>query len=158
DDVFYGGYRRTQIREPIFIAAPPRSGTTLLFNLMARDPAFTCMKTYQTQVPAISMERLIHLIARLDRPLGGRLSRLLEKMNEQAAQFEHVHRSRLEEPEEDSSLFLAALTEPNINLIFPFGHAMDDRWYLDDIPEPERTRVMDFYVGSLKRHLFDAPG
>ncbi len=158
DDIFYRRYRSTAIREPVFIVAPPRSGTTLLFNLMARDQAFTCMKTYQTQVPAISFEHLIQRIARLDRPLGGRLSRLLDKFNEQAAQFEHVHRTRLEEPEEDSSLFMAALTEPNINLIFPFGHAMADRWYLDDLPEPERTRVMDYYVGSLKRHLYDAPG
>jgi len=158
DDVCYRDYRRVEIREPVFIAAPARSGTTLLFNLMARDPAFTCMKTYQTQLPAISIEHLIRNIERLDRPLGGRLSRLLERMNAKVARFEHVHRTRLEEPEEDSALFLAALVEPNVNLVFPFGHAMDERWYLDDFPEPERSRVMDWYVGSLRRHLYDAPG
>jgi omega-hydroxy-beta-dihydromenaquinone-9 sulfotransferase len=158
DDVCYRGYRREEVRAPVFIAAPARSGTTLLFNLMARDPAFTCMKTYQTQLPAISIERLIRQVARLDRPLDGRLSRLLERMNAEVARFEHVHRTRLEEPEEDSGLFLAALVEPNVNLVFPFGHAMDDRWYLDDLPEPERSQVMDWYLGSLKRHLYDAPG
>jgi hypothetical protein len=158
DDVFYRGYRRVEIREPVFIAAPARSGTTLLFNLMARDPAFTCTKTYQTQLPAISIEHLIRRIARLDRPLAGRLSRLLERMNAEVSRFEHVHRTRLEEPEEDSALFLAALVEPNVNLVFPFGHAMSHRWYLDDFPEPERSRVMGWYLASLKRHLYDAPG
>lgn len=158
DDVFYRGYRRVEIREPVFIAAPARSGTTLLFNLMARDPGFTCMKTYQTALPAISIEHLIRNVARLDRPLGGRLSRLLERMNAQVSRFEHVHRTRLEESEEDSALFLASLVEPNVNLVFPFGHSMDARWYLDDFPEPERSRVMDGYLASLKRHLYDVPG
>jgi len=158
DDVCYPGWRRVEIREPVFIVAPARSGTTLLFNLMARDPAFACMKTYQTQLPAISLEHLIRNLARLDRPLGGRLSRLLERMNARVSRFEHVHRTRLEEPEEDSALFLAALVEPNVNLVFPFGHAMDARWYLDDFPEPERSRVMDWYLASLRRHLYDAPG
>jgi hypothetical protein len=158
DDVLYRGYRRVEISEPVFIAAPARSGTTLLFNLMARDPAFSCMKTYQTQLPAISIEHAIQRIARLDRPLGGRLSRWLERMNAEVSRFEHVHRTRLEEPEEDSGLFLGALVEPNVNLVFPFGHAMDDRWFLDDFPEPERSRVMDWYLASLRRHLYDAPG
>jgi hypothetical protein len=158
DDVFYRGYRRVEIREPVFIAAPARSGTTLLFHLMARDPVFTCVKTYQTQLPAISIEHLIRRIALLDRPLGGRLSRLLDRLNARLSRFEHVHRTRLEEPEEDSALFLAALVEPNVNLVFPFGHAMDDRWYLDDFPEPERSEVMSWYLASLKRQLYDAPG
>jgi hypothetical protein len=125
---------------------------------MARDPAFTCMKTYQTQLPAISIEHLVRNVARLDRPLGGRLSRLLERMNAVVSRFEHVHSTRLQDPEEDSALFLAALAEPNMNLVFPFGHGMDERWYLDDFPEPERSRVMDWYLSSLRRHLYDAPG
>jgi len=158
DEICYRGYRRCEIREPIFIAAPARSGTTLLFNLMARDPGLTCMRTYQTQLPAISIEHLIRQIARLDRPLGGRLSKLLEAMNARVSRFEHVHRTRLEEPEEDSGIFLGALVEPNVNLVFPFGHALEDRWFLDDFAEPERTRVMDYYVASLKRHVYDAPG
>ncbi len=158
DDVCYRGYRRCEIREPVFIAAPARSGTTLLFNLMAKDRSFTCMRTWQTQLPAVSLERLVRRIASLDRPLGGRLTRLLEKMNAEVSRFEHIHRTRLEEPEEDSGLFLGALVEPNVNLVFPFGHALDDRWYLDDFPEPERSRVMGWYLASLRRHLYDAPG
>jgi hypothetical protein len=152
------GYRRVEIREPVFIAAPARSGTTLLFNLMARDPALTCMKTYQTQFPAICIEHLIRNLARLDGPLGGRLSRLVDRANTVVSRYEHIHRTRLQEPEEDSAIFLAALAEPNVNLVFPFGHAMEDRWYVDDFPEPERSQVMDWYLGSLQRHLYDAPG
>lgn len=158
DDLLYRGYRNTPIDAPLFIAAPARSGTTLLFNLLARDPQFTCMRTYQTQLPAISIDRLIQRIARLDKPLRGRLSRLLERMNEEVSRFEDVHRTRLEEPEEDSGLFLGVLVEPNINLVFPFGHELDHRWYLDDFEAVERDRVMDYYVASLKRHVYDAPG
>jgi len=158
DDFFYPGYRKTEIEAPLFIAAPARSGTTLLFNLLARDPQFTCMRTYQTQLPAISIDRLIHQIARLDGPLGGRLSRLLEGMNREVSRFENVHRTRLEEPEEDSGLFLGALVEPNVNLIFPFGHELDPRWYLDDFEASEQARVMDYYVSSLRRHVYGAAG
>ena len=158
DDICYRGYRRTEIRQPVFIAAPARSGTTLLFNLMARDPVFSCMKTYQSQLPAISIEHAVRALARLDQPLHGGLRHLVDRLDAHTAGFEHLHRTRLTEPEEDSGLFLSALVEPNINMIFPFGHAMSHRWYLDDFAEPERTRIMDWYISSLKRHLYDASG
>lgn len=158
DDVCFRGYRDVEIREPLFIAAPARSGTTLLFNLLARDPAFTCMKTYQSQLPAVSAERLVRLAARLDKPLGGRIRKLADKADAVTGRYEHIHRTKLNEPEEDSGLFLSALVEPNVNMVFPFGHELDDRWYLDDFDEPERTRIMDWYVGNLRRHLYTAPG
>jgi hypothetical protein len=159
DDHLFGDWKHVDVREPVFIAAPPRSGTTLLFNLMARDPAFTCMKTYQSQLPAVSLWKLVHLLGRLDRgPLDGRARRLVDRLDRRTAGFEHVHRTRLLEPEEDSGLFLSALVEPNINLVFPFGHDLDDRWYLDDFDAWERTEVMRWYADSLKRHLYDQPG
>ena len=158
DHVLYPGHRQVAVRAPVFIAAPPRSGTTLLFNLMANDPAFTCMKTWQSQLPAVSVYRAIGLLGLLDRPMGGRLRRVVDRLDAQTAGFEHIHRTRLNEPEEDSGLFLAALTEPNVNMVFPFGRALADRWYLDDLPEPERRRIVEWYLGSLRRHLYTQPG
>ena len=37
DHVFFPGFKRQPVREPIFIVAPPRSGTTLTQKLMSLD-------------------------------------------------------------------------------------------------------------------------
>ena len=37
DHVFFPAFRRQEIRRPVFIIAPPRSGTTFLQKLLARN-------------------------------------------------------------------------------------------------------------------------
>jgi hypothetical protein len=52
DHVFFPGLRRQEVRAPVFIIAPPRSGTTLTQKLMALDSErFVHAKLYQTIFP-----------------------------------------------------------------------------------------------------------
>jgi hypothetical protein len=37
DDVFYARYKKERVRKPVFIVGNPRSGTTFLHRLMAKD-------------------------------------------------------------------------------------------------------------------------
>ncbi len=52
DHVFFPGFRRQPVKEPVFIVAPPRSGTTLTQKLMSLDvERFVHVKLYQTIFP-----------------------------------------------------------------------------------------------------------
>src|SRR5262249_10180537 len=78
DHLFFPGFRRQEVREPIFIVAPPRSGTTFLQNLMCLDEErFTHVRLYQTIFPAVTYHRIFHFLAWLDGKCGGILARLV---------------------------------------------------------------------------------
>src|SRR5690348_11442085 len=49
DHLFFPGLRQQDVKEPVFIIAPPRSGTTITQKLMALDDErFVHAKLYQT--------------------------------------------------------------------------------------------------------------
>jgi len=53
DWVFYPRLRRTRVVEPVFVVGMARSGTTLMHKLLARDPRFCTMLTYEMVLPSI---------------------------------------------------------------------------------------------------------
>src|SRR5262245_50690034 len=57
DHLFFPGFKRQSVREPIFIVAPPRSGTTLTQKLLALDEErFVYNALYQTIFPAVTFQ------------------------------------------------------------------------------------------------------
>src|SRR5262245_46534498 len=59
DHLFFPGFKKQPVRKPVFIVAPPRSGTTLTQKLMSLDQErFVHNKLYQTIFPAVSFQRL----------------------------------------------------------------------------------------------------
>jgi hypothetical protein len=62
-----------QIRRPLFIAGLPRSGSTLLYNLMAQDPATRVPRNWEIMFPSPPPERNTYAtdgrIARADRQI-----------------------------------------------------------------------------------------
>src|SRR6476659_10878009 len=71
DHIFFPRFRRQPVKEPVFIIAPPRSGTTLVQKLISLDDErFVHLKMYQTIFPSICYQRFIDFIARLDRKIG----------------------------------------------------------------------------------------
>ncbi len=53
----YPGIGREEIRRPLFIAGLPRSGSTLLYNLLALDPANRVPLNWETMYPSPPPER-----------------------------------------------------------------------------------------------------
>ena len=80
DHVFFPGFRKQAVREPVFITANPRSGTTLLHRLMSLDEErFLPFKLYQTMFPSICHWRMLAAVAWIDRRTGRLLARLLRR-------------------------------------------------------------------------------
>ena len=158
DEVLFPGYRKQDVRAPVFIVGIPRSGTTRLHHVLAEDDAqFTTCSTWELLLaPSIVQRRLFAWIARVDRRVGGgghRIGRWIEWR--MSTRMDRVHAISLRSPEEDY-LFLLPLLACFI-LILPFP-ASEDVWRLarfdEAVDERERRWIMTYYKRCLQRHLY----
>lgn len=158
DEWLFPGYRSVAVREPVFIVGVPRSGTTFLHRVLARDERrFTWFSLGELVfAPAIVEKRLLAAIARVDRRIGRPLDRLLRWVAGACTGGLHeVHRLALEEPEEDFLLLLPALGCFILVVAFPHDREVADLAYFDARLSPERrARLMGFYRSLVKRHLY----
>ncbi|MEZ4381042.1 MAG: sulfotransferase [Nannocystaceae bacterium] len=159
DHLLSPGFRRVEVNAPIFVVAPPRSGTTLLYGLLASDPRFVGPRLYESVFPALSTLRLLELGARLgDRLSAGRLDARFTAWEEEVfGEFDPIHRSRYRELEEDMPLFDHLLACPSATRYFPYPERVPELIFLDDRPAAARRAVMDHYRGTVQRLLHRAP-
>jgi omega-hydroxy-beta-dihydromenaquinone-9 sulfotransferase len=159
DDVLHPGWRRTELRAPVWIVAAPRSGTTLLHRLMSLDrERFTSMTLAETLLPSITLQHAAGGLRRLGERIGkdarGTLSRVDRRL---FGGWEGIHPMGLDQTEEDEALFVYAAASPAFFMMCP---ALDvPAWRsVDDLPRAERDRIMAFYLGSLRRHVHSSGG
>jgi hypothetical protein len=156
DYLLFPGFRRQPVRQPVFIIAPPRSGTTLAQKLLSLDEErFVHVKLYHTIFPAICFQRLIQALGRLDRWLGGLLARLVGWAERTwFGGWDQMHKMRFNQPEEDDGFFLYCFVSEAIFLLFPYVEELWEAGFPDALPAAERRRVMRFYRRCLQRHLY----
>ena len=157
DEVLFPGYRRVNVRKPVFIAGTPRAGTTLLHHTLARHRAFTTFSTWESLfAPAIIEKKLLLGLFRLDYHLGAPLARLISYAEHRLNRYFHAyHPISLRDPEED---FLVLLPVFGCFLLFvPFPHSLP-LWRLAFFEElvdtQRRQRILDFYHRCIQKHLF----
>jgi hypothetical protein len=161
DHIFFPRFRRQRVKEPVFIIAPPRSGTTLVQKLMSLDSKrFVHLKMYQTIFPSVCYQRLIDFTMFVDRKLGGPFHKLLGWCQVKwFGGWDEMHKLRLNEPEEDDALFLYAFESEAIFLLFPFVRELWQAGFPDALPPTERRKLMRYYRSCLQRHLYaNGPG
>ena len=157
DEVLFRGYRQVPVRQPVFVLGPPRSGTTLVHRVLARDEQFTTLRTWECLfAPSVTQRRFYRALGRLDRWLGGYVGRGIHRVGRRVTgSLDTVHAMRLEAPEEDYLTLTPILACFILVLPFPFA---DRLWRLGlfdrDIPQVTRSRILAFYRKNLQRHLY----
>lgn len=156
DDVFFRAYRDVPLREPLFVIGLPRSGTSYLQRVLARDEGTTTMRLWELVLaPSVTERKLWLALGRVDRAMGRPLSRLFGWGQRKAtAWMDDVHPVALDEPEEDFLVLLSGFACFLLVLAFP-GHR--EVWRLtrfDEWPAAERTAVLSFYRSCLQRHMY----
>jgi hypothetical protein len=157
DEVFFPGYRDVEIRQPVYIVGNPRSGTTFLQRLLARDEeTFNSMRTWEMLLaPSITMRKIFWALSRLDRRLGGPLHRLLGMLEESWQEDNVVHRIAIRAPEEDEYLLVHIFSTLKIWLYAAMVDEAAPYTYFDSrMPEEEKRRILGFYKGCIQRHLY----
>lgn len=156
DHLFFPGFKRQPVREPVFIVAPPRSGTTLTQKLLSLDQdRFVYNALYQTIFPAVTFQRLIDAFVWLDRAVGRPLERIVGWAERKwFGGWDDMHKMRFNQPEEDDGFFVYTFVTEAIFLLFLH---VDELWgagFPDALPAAKRRKVMEFYRSCLQRRLY----
>jgi hypothetical protein len=156
DHVFFPGFRRQPVRAPVFIIAPPRSGTTLTQKLLSLDEErFVHVKLYQTIFPSVFFQRLIAWLVGLDRRVGQPGARLMAWAEKKwFGGWDDMHKMRFNQPEEDDAFFLYCFVSEAIILLFPYTEELWEAGFPDHLAPHERRKLMQFYKSCLQRHLY----
>lgn len=156
DHLLYPDFRRQKIQKPVFIIAPPRSGTTFLQKLLAKNRnTFAPVLMYQTIFPSITIQKLIHAVAAASQQKSGLLSDISSWIERHCfGGWDGMHKMRFAEPEEDDGFFVYTFVTEAIYLLFPYVRALWGAGFADDLPPSQRRRVMRYYRSCLQRHLY----
>jgi hypothetical protein len=157
DELIYPGYRQQEVWEPIFIVGNPRSGTTFLHRLLARDEwNFACMHTWEILfAPSIVARRVIKGLGAVDDWLGNPFLKTLTTLEEHWRKRNVMHWQAMCTPEEDEAL----MVHTGSSVLLPsFGAMLDDArahiYYDRQIPRAKRMRETAFYRRCLQRYLY----
>ena len=157
DEVLFPDYKDVKVKDPVFIIGNPRSGTTFLQRLLARDrDNFITMRTWEIfGAPSISMRGLVRSLVRAGRALGVPIARRIRSIEKIWQDDDKIHRLKLRSPEEDEYLFIHSFTTLKIwSFAAMVNQAQQYIYYDQQIPEEEKNRIMAFYESCLKRHYY----
>lgn len=157
DDLLFRAYRKVRVTLPVFIVGNFRSGTTLLFRLLALDrERFTTMKMWEILfAPSIVGRKVVRALTTADRWLGRILARHVVEMEEQWHQGNVMHKTSLREPEEDDYLLLHNWSALTFGLSSSLLEEARPYAYFDSaLPHTDRDRIMAFYHRCVQRHLY----
>ena len=157
DEILFRDYHNVSIEEPIYIVGNPRSGTTFLQRLLARDQeTFISMRTWEMLLaPSITMRKVFWALSALDDRVGNPLARLLGMLEEGWQEDNVVHRIALRAPEEDEYLLIHIFSTLKIWLYVAMLDEAERYTYFDSqMPEEDKERIMTFYTHCLRRHLY----
>jgi len=161
DEVFYPAYHDIKIKQPVFIIGNPRSGTTFLQRLLAKDShSFICMRTWEIfGAPSILMRKIFHRAAKISRAIGVPISKRIKRLERLWQESDVIHRLAIRAPEEDENLFIHIFSTMKI---WSFAAMIDEVYpyiyHEDKISLEDKQRIMDFYESCIQRHLFDHRG
>ena len=156
DEILFPAYQEQTIRQPVFIIGNPRSGTTYLQRLLARDENnFLSMRTWEIfTAPSILTRKIISLTARIARAIGIQITHRIRRLERLWKESDRIHRLKLRAPEEDEYLFIHNFSTMKIWSFAAMEEEADPYIYFDDkIPASQKNRMMDFYQACIKRHI-----
>lgn len=157
DEIIFRGYRRIDVREPVFVLGVPRSGTTFVHEVLADDEQYSTFSTWECFFAAsVTWKKVFSGLAAFDRRLGAPLRRAAGWVGRRlAGRFDDTHPVRLSAPEEDFFSLVPILA--CFMLVVPFPDS-PDFWRMaafdEEMPEPMRSRILWFYRSCVQRHLY----
>ncbi|MDY7037009.1 MAG: sulfotransferase [Thermodesulfobacteriota bacterium] len=157
DEMIFPGYRKFEIKEPVFILGNPRSGTTFIHRVMTMDEErFFYFKTWEILFPAIIQKKIISFFGSIDQFFGNIGMKAIQRFESQFFHdFNKMHQTSLFYPEEDEILFMHIFSSPFIVYFFPFLDEFIPKLHFDQAIAPkDRRRIMKFYRNCIKRQAF----
>ena len=156
DEIFFPSYRKTKLKDPVFIISNPRSGTSYLHSLFCLDEErFTYFMLYHTFFASILFYKFILLMKRIDSHLNWTLRRFFEWVEKKVfSGWQDIHPMGFEKSEEDEGIWALQMMSPAIGLMCPWFKKMDWICLADHLSEKKKARMMSFYKNTLQRFAY----
>jgi hypothetical protein len=157
DYVLYPGFRKVEVREPLFIVGNWRTGSTLLYRALARDEEdVACFRMIDAFLPAITMKRAAAWLGRLDARVGGHGIKVLLAFDESfLADWSKIHDTGFLKPEEDEHVLLNDLCSAAMFELFPMIKRFRRLFFVDqEMPRVQQEFVMRRYKALAQRQLY----
>ena len=158
DHLLFFRFKKTQIKDPVFIVSMPRTGTTLLLHLLTSlNNEFTTMKLWELIfAPSVSQKLMIVFINRLDKKINSVIRRSVIYISDKIFKnLVTLHNTGLEQPEEDELVLLWSLSSPYLQYFYPESNAFDELLDFDKgMNSKRKKRIMKNYYRMVQRHNF----
>lgn len=151
DELLERGWRDVEIKPPLFIVAPARSGTTMLYHQLAADPSFAAPTLGNTLIRSISVTKLLRRLAAKQRRF---ILAARDGINKTMSVLDDTHTVRIERLEEDEGFFNDVYGLTNTHMFFPTLHERIGIVELDDRSQRSRRAVMRRYHAFLRRFMY----
>lgn len=157
DEIFFRGWRRVDVRQPLFVLGPPRSGTTHLHHVLSLDEQTTTFRTWECLFGLSVTARMLLLgLGRLDRLLGRPFGRAGAWFGRRfLAGMDDVHPFAMDAPEEDFLALMPAMQCFILVVVFPRAGWLWRTARLDEMADKEqRESIMRFYKACVQKHMY----
>ena len=158
DSIFFAKYKQIQVKEPVFITGNPRSGTTFLHRLLAKDQdSFTSMKYWEIMfAPSVTQKLFWKTVGKIDQRLGGSLTQCVLKLEDIIFdKYNKMHKTSLFEYDEDELVLFHIFSSVWIIFIFPFEKDFCSFGRFDkELSAKQRSQIMKFYKRCVQCHLY----
>lgn len=155
DALFFGRWRTTEVRRPLFVIGNFRSGTTLLFRMLqGTGENTTSLTTWEIYLaPTVSQRLMWRGIGIVDRFIGSPMLRVVREINAVLQRIPY-HPIDVFEPEEDAGALMYTWTGFFTWFLFPRRDTVPASAMIDELPPRRRRIAMEFYRDILKKHLY----
>lgn len=158
DHVFFPGFKKQNIKDPVFIIAAPRSATTFLYHSLAyQKDKFTAMRFWEIIfAPSILQKYIILFLFRIDKKIGSPLKKFILWAEEFLfGKIKKIHLIGLNMPEEDEAILLWNLSTLYLWYFYPDSDYFKAFYTFDESMEADqRKKIMRTYFRYLQRHNY----
>ena len=159
DYVFFPGFLRQEVKQPLFILSNPRSGSTFLHRMLENDEQYTYLSLWQSLFNSITLYKLVEFISRVDKKIASPIAHCVDSIDRHFFKgWDGLHKAGLRYSEEDEFLFVSSFLAPGLILFFPYLHEVSDIFTLDNLPDKARTRVIKNFRLAVQRHVYATGG
>ena len=156
DEILFFGYRKTEVKEPVFIISNPRSGTTYMHRLLCLDEdRFAYFLLYHTVFSSITFYKFIQGMSWIDRRIGRPFRKFFDWVDRRLfARWKDIHPMGWNHSEEDEAQFFFAMTSPAIGIISPYMQYYSWIFFPDRYSQKKGDALMKYYKNCLQRFLY----
>ncbi len=157
DEILFFRYRWVEVKQPVFITANPRSGTTYLHRLMSLDEErYIYTLLYQTVFASVTILKMVKVVGWVDRRIGRPFRKFFDFLDTLIFDgWKDIHPTGINHPEEDEGMYVFPMITPAICLLCPY---MEEFKYLTipdkNLSAKHRKRLQKFFESSMKRFAY----